>query len=243
MGKRIRVQRRGRGSPTFKASTHKRIAPGKYPMGIDHDALLKGVVRELVHEPGRGTPLAKIALQSGESFYTPASEGVYVGQEMYIGSKAPLEVGNVLPLGQIPSGTMVCNVELRPGDGGKIARASGAYATVISHTPDGTVVKLPSGRSAVLKDSCMATIGIISGAGRVEKPFLKAGKKAHWMRAKGHKYPITKGVAMIAAVHPHGGGSHKSSSMRATTISRRAPPGQKVGLIASKRTGRKKGKS
>jgi len=62
------------------------------------------------------------------------------------------------------------------------------------------------------------------------------------MRAKGHKYPVTKGVSMIAALHPHGGGSHRSSSLKPTSVSRRAPPGQKVGLIAPKRTGRKKRK-
>lgn len=244
MGKRIRVQRRGRGSPAFRASTHKRIAAAKYSTVIDPKvSLLKGTVKELVHEPGRGSPLAKIELQGGEGFYAPASEGVYVGQEMHIGSKAPVETGNILPLGQIPSGTMICNLELRAGDGGRIAKASGTYATVVSHSPKGTAVKLPSGRSVVLKDSCRATVGIISGAGRVEKPFLKAGKKVHLMRAKGRKYPITKGVAMIAAVHPHGGGSHKSSSLKPTTVSRRAPPGQKVGLIAAKRTGRRKRRS
>lgn len=244
MGKRIRVQRRGRGSPTFRASTHKRVAPAKYPIVIVPEgvSLLKGTVKELVHEPGRGSPLAKIKLQSGEEFYTPSSEGVYVGQEIHIGSKAPVEIGNILPLGQIPSGTMVCNLELRAGDGGRIAKASGTYATVVSHSPKGTVVKLPSGRSVVLKDSCKAMIGIVSGAGRVDKPFLKAGKKVHLMRAKGRKYPITRGVAMIAAVHPHGGGSHKASSLKPTTVSRRASPGQKVGLIAAKRTGRKKRK-
>ncbi|MDH5769843.1 MAG: 50S ribosomal protein L2 [Candidatus Bathyarchaeota archaeon] len=244
MGKRIRVQRRGRGSSTFRASTHKRVAPAKYPtvIGPEEDSLLKGTVKELVHEPGRGSPLAKIELQSGEGFYAPASEGVYVGQEIHVGSKAPVEVGNILPLGQIPSGIMVCNIELRAGDGGRIAKASGTYATVVSHSPKGTVVKLPSGRSVVLKDSCRAMIGVISGAGRVDKPFLKAGKKVHWMRAKGRKYPITKGVSMIAAVHPHGGGSHGSSSLKPTSVSRRAPPGQKVGLIAPKRTGRKKRK-
>jgi len=244
LGKKIRVQRRGRGSPTFRAATHKRIAPAKYPTEISDKGalLLKGTVKELVHEPGRGSPLAKIELQSGREFYTPASEGVYVGQEIHIGSKAPVETGNVLPLGQIPSGTTVCNVELIAGDGGRIAKASGTYVTVVSHSPKGTEVKLPSGKSVVLMDSCKAMIGVVSGAGRIDKPFLKAGKKVHWMKAKGRQYPITKGVAMIAAVHPHGGGSHKTSSLKPTTISRKASPGQKVGIIAAKRTGIKKRK-
>ena len=74
------------------------------------------------------------------------------------------------------------------------------------------------------------------------KPFIKAGKKAMWMKAKGQAYPVTRGVAMIPAVHPHGGGSHKSKSLKPTSISRQAPPGQKVGHIAPKQSGRKKRK-
>ena len=151
-----------------------------------------------------------------------------------------MKVGNVLPVGKIPEGTIVCNVELSPGDGGKIARSSGSYATVVSHTPDGTIIKLPSGKTRYVNDLCLATIGVISGAGRTEKPFLKAGAKFHWMKAKGHKYPRTRGRAMVAAVHPYG--SSKRGARKVTTVSRHAPPGKKVGLIAAKSTGRKRKK-
>ena len=155
-----------------------------------------------------------------------------------IGSKAPIEIGNIIPIGSIPEGTMICNIELSPGDGGKLARSSGAYATVVAHTADGTIVKLPSGKTHYINDLCRATIGVISAAGRVDKPFMKAGAKYYWMKAKGHKYPRTRGRAMIAAVHPYG--SSKRSARKVTTVSRNAPPGQKVGLIAAKSTGRKK---
>ena len=70
-----------------------------------------------------------------------------------------------------------------------MAKASGAYATVVGHTPQGTMIRLPSGRTRYVDDYCMATVGVVSAAGRIEKPFLKAGEKFHLMKAKGHKYP------------------------------------------------------
>jgi large subunit ribosomal protein L2 len=242
MGKRIRVQRRGRGGSTYRASTHKRVAPAKYPSAITSkeyfEASINGVIEALVHDPGRGAPLAFVRFENGVTFYTITSEGVYVGQQISLGGKAPAEVGNILPLGKIPEGTMVCNLELRPGDGGKMAKSSGAYATVVGHTPQGTMIKLPSGRTRYLNDNCRATVGVVSGAGRTDKPFLKAGEKFHLMKAKGHKYPRTRGRAMVAAVHPYG--SSKRSARKGTTVSHGAPPGQKVGLIAARGAGQKK---
>jgi large subunit ribosomal protein L2 len=108
---------------------------------------------------------------------------------------------------------------------------------VVTHAPQGTIIKLPSGKAKYIDDSCRATIGIVSGAGRTEKPFLKSGPKFHLMKAKGHKYPRTRGRAMVAAVHPYG--SSKRSARKVTTTSHGAPPGQKVGLIAARGTGRK----
>ncbi len=242
MGKRIRAQRRGRGGPTFRASTHKRVAPSQYPPTMIKkeyfETATKGVIEELVHDPGRGAPLALIRFENGETCYTVVPEGVYVGQQIQMGGKALAEVGNIIPIGKIPEGTMVFNIELRPGDGGKIAKSSGTYATIGAHTAQGTMVKLPSGNTKYINDHCMATVGVASGAGRTEKPFLKAGEKFHLMKAKGHKYPRTRGRAMVAAVHPYG--SSKRSARKVTTTSHGAPPGQKVGLIAARGTGRKK---
>jgi len=242
MGKRIRVQRRGRGTSTFKASTHKRVAPVQYPSTTEkqREAVVRGEIKEIVHEPGRGAPLASVELETGETYHTVVPEGVFEGQQIQIGSRAVVDVGNVLPLGKMPEGTMICNIELSPDDGGKMARSSGSYAMVVAHTPQGTIIKLPSGKSRYVNDLCRATVGVASGAGRVEKPFLKAGEKFHLKKAKGQLYPRTRGRAMVAAAHPYG--SSKRGARKVTTVSRHAPPGKKVGLIAARGAGRRKRK-
>ncbi len=241
MGKRIRVQRRGRGGSTYRASTHKRVAPARYPTEIAvkevYNSTINGIVEGFTHDPGRGAPLILVRFENGVSCYTLAVESIFVGQRIALGGNAPVDVGNFLSLGKIPEGTLVSNLEIKPGDGGKMARASGAYTTVVGHTPQGTMIRLPSGRTRYVNDYCLATIGVVAAGGRTEKPFLKAGEMFHWMKAKGHKYPRTSGRKMVAAVHPYG--SSKRSARKATTTSHGAPPGQKVGLISARGTGRR----
>jgi large subunit ribosomal protein L2 len=217
------------------------VAPARYPPTTklkEFESSFNCVIEELVHDPGRGTPLGLIRSEDGQTFFTVVPEGVYEGKQIQIGGKANVDVGNIMPVGKIPEGTMVCNVELRPGDGGKLSKSSGSYATVVTHTPNGTIIKLPSGKSKYVADYCRATIGVVSASGRTDKPFLKSGAKFHLMRARGRKYPRTSGRKMVAAVHPYG--SSKRSARKATTTSHGAPPGQKVGLIAARGTGRKK---
>ncbi len=199
---------------------------------------MSGRLEGFFHDPGRGTPLGLIRFDDGKTSFIVIPEGVHTNQMIEMGREASVDVGNILPLGRIPEGTMVCNIEIHPGDGGKIARSSGAYATVIGHTPQGTMVKLPSGKTKYLNDDCRATIGVVSGGGRTEKPFLKAGAKFHLMKAKGHKYPRTRGRAMIVAAHPYG--SSKRGARKISPVSHDAPPGQKVGLIAARSAGEKK---
>jgi large subunit ribosomal protein L2 len=236
MGKKLRVQRRGRGGNVFKAAKMNKIAPAKYP--LRNDAVLQGYIRDMVHEPGRGSPLVYVEFGPGEGFYTTAIEGTSLNQEIHVGAEAPLKIGNVLPLRNIPEGTMVCNIELRPGDGGKIAKASGSFATVIAHTDTETTIRLPSKRTVKVSSDSRATLGIISGGGRREKPFMTAGQKRHMKHAKGLKYPTAHGVKMPAAMHPHGGGRHRRPG-KSTTVSRHAPPGAKVGLIAARNSGKR----
>lgn len=237
MGKRILSQRAGRGTSVFRSPSHQRVAPARYPP-LSPDTK-KGVIVELVHDPGRWVPLARIVLEDGTTFYVPAAEGVYQGQVVYIGPQAPVNVGNILPLSNIPEGTKVCNIELRPGDGGKIAKQAGSYAVVLGKSGNYAIVLLPSGEQKTLLGSCRATIGVPAGAGRTEKPLLKAGAAYHKWKVKARKWPRVRGVVMNAVSHPHGGGGHQSVS-RSSTVSRTTPPGRKVGHIAARRTGRRK---
>ncbi len=238
MGKRILQQRAGRGGSVFRSPSHRKVADAKYPPLTDET--LRGVVMELVHDPGRWVPLARIELEDGREYYIPAAEGMYVGQVVEIGPGASLSVGNTLPLGNIPEGTKVYNIELRPGDGGKLARAPGSYALIVGRSGEYTIVRLPSGKDKMILSRARATIGVPAGVGKNEKPLLKAGNAYYKWRSKAHKWPRVRGVAMNVVSHKFGGGSHQSVSIP-STVSRNAPPGRKVGHIAARRTGRKRG--
>jgi len=243
MGRVIRNQRKSGG--IFKAHVHKRVGAAKL-RNLDfaeRNGFVRGVVKEIIHDPGRGAPLAKVIFRdpyryklASEHFI--ATEGMATGSFVYCGKKASLSVGNVLPLGQLPEGTIVCNVEEKPGDRGALARASGNYATVVGHDADTgkTRLKLPSGAKKIVKSDARATIGIVAGGGRIDKPMLKAGTAHHKYRVKRNCWPKTRGVAMNPVDHPHGGGNHQHIG-KASTIARNAVSGQKAGLIAARRTG------
>lgn len=239
IGRRILVQRKGRGSQQFKSPRHRKIAPARHPKWAPGKTYV-GTVVDMLHEAGRGAPLAVVKYEGeNQNHYMVAPEGVYVGQEIECGDEATLANGNTLILEHIPEGTPVYNIEGSPGDGGKFVRSSGLAATIVSIDEKKAMVRLPSGRQKAFSPRCRATIGIVSGGGRSEKPFLKAGTVYHHVRAKARKWPVVRGAAMNAASHPHGGGSHQSAG-RPTTVSRNAPPGRKVGNIAARRTGRRK---
>ncbi len=240
MGKRIIARRRGRGTSIFRAPTHRRLSEVSYPpLPAGTSTTLKGIVKDILHESGRGTPLALVRFENDEEMYIPAPEGLGVQKDVALGPSANVEIGNIKPVSSIPEGTMICNVEIRPGDGGRVARASGTYATVVAHTPIGTQLRLPSGKSIYIRDQCRATIGVVAAAGRTEKPFLKAGAMQALMSSRGRRWPIVKGQAMVAASHPYGGGRHKHAG-KPTTVARDTPPGRKVGLIAARQSGRAK---
>merc|ERR1719460_1579584 len=244
MGRVIRGQRKGAGGIFTSHTTHRQGA-AKYRNQdfAEKHGYIKGIVKEIVHDAGRGAPLAKIHFKDPYRYKVQkmtfvAAEGVYSGQFIYCGKKAALTVGNVLPLASMPEGTIVCNLEAKIGDRGVIARASGNYCTIISHNPDTgkSRVRLPSGIKKVIPSTCRASIGVIAGGGRVDKPMLKAGAAFHKYKAKRNSWPRTRGVAMNPVEHPHGGGNHQHVG-HPTTCRRDAPPGKKVGLIAARRTG------
>jgi len=204
-------------------------------------------VTEIIHDPGRGAPLARVEFRDPYKYKKDkqlfiATEGMYSGQFIYAGKKAGLTIGNILPLGSCPEGTIVSNVEAKKGDRGTLARCSGNYATIISHSEDHTKtrIRLPSGAKKTVPAASRAMIGIVAGGGRIDKPILKAGVAYHKYKAKRHSWPKVRGVAMNPVDHPHGGGNHQHIGHPAT-VSRYAPAGQKVGLIAARRTGRLRG--
>lgn len=243
MGRVIRAQRKH--SPLFQAHTRLRKGAAKLRTldYAERHGYTRGLVKEIIHDPGRGAPLAKVVFRDPYhyKFHTEtfiANEGLYTGQFVYAGKKAALAVGNILPLGSVPEGTILSNVEEKVGDRGALARTSGNYVIVIGHNPDEgkTRVKLPSGAKKIIKSDARGVVGVIAGGGRIDKPLLKAGNAYHKYKVKRNSWPRTRGVAMNPVDHPHGGGNHQHIG-KASTISRGAVPGQKVGLIAARRTG------
>ncbi len=241
MGKRLISQRRGRGTTTYRSpSFHFKTKINHRPYDEkERNDVIYGKIIDLVHCPGHTTPLAKVMYESGEKVYILAPEGVRVNDIIASGIKAPLQVANTLPLKNIPEGTSIFNIERRPGDGGKFIRSSGTFGRVVSKLGNGVIVRLPSKQNKVLDPNCRATIGVLAGSGRVDKPFVKAGKRFHAMKARNKLYPQTSGVAMNATDHPFGSGRGRYPG-KPTTAPRNAPPGRNVGLIRARRTGRKK---
>uniref|UniRef100_A0A8I4A5K6 60S ribosomal protein L8 n=1 Tax=Callithrix jacchus TaxID=9483 RepID=A0A8I4A5K6_CALJA len=167
MGRVIRGQRKGAGS-VFRAHVKHRKGAARL-RAVDfaeRHGYIKGIVKDIIHDPGRSAPLAKVVFRDPYRFKKRtelfiAAEGIHTGQFVYCGKKAQLNIGNVLPVGTMPEGTIVCCLEEKPGDRGKLARASGNYATVISHNPETkkTRVKLPSGSKKVISSANRAVVG------------------------------------------------------------------------------------
>jgi len=237
MGKRIKSQRRGKGSNVWKAKL-KGIKSEYYSLDKAKKGKLVGQIVELIKENGRQSIIAKVLFENNIQQYYIAAEGLKLNQFIEAGENASINIGNILPLEKIPEGCPIFNVELKEGDGGKLVRSSGGYAILLSKDKDYAYVKLPSHETKKIPLKCRATIGCISGGERKEKPFVKAGAAFYYKRAKGKKYPITRGVAMNPVTHPFGGSQHHAGKSKST--SRHAPPGRKVGAIASRRTGRLK---
>jgi large subunit ribosomal protein L2 len=220
----------------FRATTTGKLAPAKYPNYNLTEKHLGDII-DLVHERGRDVPLAKVRFEDGSISFIPAVLGTKVGSKIQFGLEADISDGNVISVQNIPDGTIVCNVEKHFGDGGSLIKSAGTNATVFSHGPDGVTIKLPSGKFSTINPKNRAMIGTLAGGGVGDRPFMRAGVKWRRFRSKGQKYPIVRGVAQAAYVHPHGGGRHQHVG-QSSTVSRNAPPGAKVGSIAARKTGR-----
>merc|ERR1711924_493594 len=234
-GRVIRGQRKGRGS-IFKS--HNRTRKGAAKLRVldygERYGFVKGVVKDIIHDSGRGAPLIKANFHNARTYKLdkelyPAVEGSYTGQFIYCGKKAQLIVGNSLPLHSMPEGPIISTLEVRPGDRGRIARCSGDYCTIIAHDVEKsrTNVRLPSGAKKWVQHSCRATVGIVAGGGRMDKPMLNAGRAYHKYRVKRNSWPKTRGCAMNPVEHPHGGGNHQHVG-HPTTCARSACQGRRL---------------
>jgi len=239
MPKRMRQQRRGKGTAVFRAPSFKFKYQARYKMFDDAERnnVIEGVVENIVNDTARSAPIMLIRYKTGDYATLPAAYGIKVGDAVAAGVKAIPKLGNVLPLKSIPTGTNIYNLEIAPGDGGKIVKAAGTFAKIVSNERGSVVVRLPSKEFKTFNPDCRATIGTTAGFGRTEKPIVKAGKHWHMMRARGRYWPMTACVVMNRVTHPFGG-KRRSTQKKLKTISRRMPRGARYGSIAARRTGR-----
>jgi large subunit ribosomal protein L2 len=237
MGKNLIQQARGKGSPTYRAPSFRYRGEAKHNSITDEQ--LEGEVLDLIHCQGHSAPLAQVRYSNGEDCLMIAPEGLRVGQRVQSGQETEQAAGNTSALGSIPEGTMIYNIEGMPGDGGKFVRASGTFAKVITKMENQVIVQLPSKKRKAFNPKCRASIGIVAGGGRPEKPYLRAGTKFFRMKARNKLWPKITGSAQNAVDHPFGN-KRSSRKSKARPVSRNAPPGRKVGMIAARRTGRKK---
>ena len=235
MGHRITTQARGRGGPTYRSPSHRFKAELKH-IGDDTQKI-NGTVIDIEHDPARNAPIALVKLDDGKKVYMLVTEGLGLGDVVTWAATGEIRNGNTLTLGNIPTGTYICNIEARPNDGGKFVRSSGVQAVVVDKTEDRVGIRMPSGKTKWFNARCRATIGIVAGGGRVEKPFVKAGNKYHKMHNTAANWPRVRGVAMNVIDHPFGGGGHQHPG-RPKTIARGTSPGRTVGHVAARRTGK-----
>ncbi len=237
MGKSLTQQKRGKGSATYRAPSFRYKGKIQYPS--IKKKMINGKILDITHCQGHSSPLTKIEYENKEQGLMLAPEGIRTGDVIAIGESIPIKTGNILPLKNIPEGTPIYNLESSPGDGGKFVRSSGGSAKIVTKSGKDIIVELPSSKRRTFRSECRATIGIIAGSGRLDKPILKAGRKYYAMKAKNKIWPSVSGTSMNSVDHPFGGSS-SSIKGRPTQSSRNSPPGRKVGKIAPSRTGRKK---
>lgn len=163
-------------------------------------------VKTIEYDPNRTARIALVQYTDGEKAYIIAPQGLKVGQSIISGSNVAPEVGNTLPVGNMPLGTIIHNIELQPGKGAQMARSAGAYAQVLAKDGKYVTLKMPSGEMRMVLATCVATVGTVSNADHMNVTLGKAGRK-RWLGVR----PRVRGVAMNPVDHPMGGGEGRSS--------------------------------
>ncbi len=167
---------------------------------------VNGTVETVEYDPNRTARIALVKYADGEKRYIIAPEGIQVGQTVVSGEGAPVEVGNALFLKDLPLGTVIHNIEMKPGQGGIIARGAGAYAQLNARDGKYAILKMPSGETRMILTSCLATVGSVSNG----EHSLEISGKAGRSRWKGRR-PRVRGVVMNPVDHPMGGGEGRAS--------------------------------
>ncbi len=165
-----------------------------------------GTVASVEYDPNRSARIALVHYADGEKRYILAPDGLAVGQRVMSGKGASVDVGNAMCLNDIPLGTIVHNIELRPGQGGIMARSAGTYAQLVAREGRYAVLKMPSGETRMILVTCLATIGVVSNSDHALERLGKAGRK-RWLGRR----PRTRGVAMNPVDHPMGGGEGRQA--------------------------------
>jgi large subunit ribosomal protein L2 len=170
---------------------------------------IPATVETIEYDPNRSARIALLAYADGEKRYILQPEGLKVGQKILSGPEADILVGNALPLRNIPPGTVIHNLELKPGKGGQMVRSAGGSAQLVAKEAEYALVKLPSGETRKVSQDCMATIGQVGNLDHENVTIGKAGK-SRWLGWRPHN----RGVSMNPVDHPHGGGEGKTSGGR-----------------------------
>jgi len=167
---------------------------------------IPAMVKSIEYDPTRSARLALLYYADGSKTYILAPEGLTAGQQIVAGADVAPEVGNALPLAKIPLGTIVHNVEMKPGKGGAIARSAGTFVQLLARENGMATLKMPSGEMRNVMDVCMATVGTVSNAEHMNESVGKAGR-SRWRGIR----PRTRAVAMNPVDHPMGGGEGRAS--------------------------------
>ncbi len=167
---------------------------------------IPAVVKSIEYDPNRSARIALLYYVDGEKSYILAPEGLRVGSTVMSGAQAAPEVGNTLPLSNIPLGTVIHNIELRPGQGAKLVRSAGTFAQLVSREDNYAIIKMPSGEIRKILSTCKATIGSVSNPDHALEKSGKAGR-SRWLGRRPH----TRGVAKNPVDHPMGGGEGRAS--------------------------------
>ncbi len=196
---RISVRRKGGGHKrAYRIIDFKRNKDG-----------IPGTVKTIEYDPNRSANIALVFYADGEKRYILAPKGIKVGTKVMSGPQAPLEIGNTLPLKNIPLGLTVHNVELQLGKGGQMVRSAGLGATIVAKEGDYVTLKLPSGEMRMVFGECSATLGRLGNEDHMNVTLGKAGR-ARWLGRR----PKVRGVAMNPVDHPHGGGEGSTNGGR-----------------------------